>query len=180
MHDEAREVLPELLGDLAAERPVLLGHSDGASIALIHAAEHPVAGVAAIAPHVFVEELCVAAIKETLDAFERGELRERMRRHHHSPDAAFWGWAGVWLDPAFRGWNLTPLLDGISAPLLLIQGSEDEYGTLAQLDAVDRFVSRARIDRLVLPGGHAPHLEHPDRVLTAVAEFIGRLPAPEA
>src|SRR3954453_16762643 len=110
MQEEAREGLPAVLEGLGIERPILVGHSDGASIALIHAAEHPVAGVVAIAPHVMVEDICVTAIDDIRSTFEHGDLRERMARHHDDPDAAFWGWAGVWLDPSFRAWDLRPLL----------------------------------------------------------------------
>src|SRR5436190_20096335 len=125
MHHEARVVLDELLQALDVRRPVLLGHSDGASIALIHAAEHPVAGIIAIAPHVFVEDMCVEAIARARADYEAGHLRERMARHHDDPDAAFWGWAGVWLDPDFRDWDLRPLLPNLTAPLLLVQGADD-------------------------------------------------------
>jgi pimeloyl-ACP methyl ester carboxylesterase len=170
MHEEAREVLPSLLEVLDVHRPILIGHSDGASIALIHAAEHQVAGVVAMAPHVFVEDICVTAIQETCQAYEGGWLRERMTRHHDDPDLTFRGWAGVWLDPGFRAWDLSALLDGVSAPLLLIQGRDDEYGTLAQLDAIETRVPHAV--RLVVPGGHSPHLGATDPVLEAITAFV--------
>jgi pimeloyl-ACP methyl ester carboxylesterase len=177
MHEEALEVLPEVLRAAGIERPpVLVGHSDGASIALIFASEHPVSGLALMAPHVFVEDICVEAIRGTRDAFRRQGLRERMARHHDDPDAAFHGWCDVWLDPEFRHWNLEPLLQRIDAPALLIQGSEDEYGTLAQIDAVERGLG-GPVARLVLPGGHSPHLDHPDDVPAAIAAFIERLRA---
>jgi pimeloyl-ACP methyl ester carboxylesterase len=175
MHEEARLVLPELLGELGIERPVLVGHSDGASIALIHAAEHPVRGVVAIAPHTFVEDICVAAIEQTRERFERGELRDRMARHHDDPDAAFWGWAGVWLDPAFRAWDLRGLIGAIDAPLLVIQGADDAYGTIAQVEAIERVVPQAQ--RLIVAGGHAPHVEQPEEILAAIVAFIRRLRA---
>jgi pimeloyl-ACP methyl ester carboxylesterase len=174
MHEEALEVLPELLGEHGIERPVLVGHSDGASIALIHASEHPVSGLALMAPHVFVEQICVDAISETRDTFASGGLRERMGRHHNDPDATFSGWCDVWLDPEFRDWNLEPLLPKITAPTLVIQGAGDEYGTLAQVDAVEHGVG-GPFARLVLPGGHSPHLEHPEDVPAAIAAFIERL-----
>jgi pimeloyl-ACP methyl ester carboxylesterase len=172
MHEEAREVLPVLFGRLAVERPILVGHSDGGSTGLIHAAEHDVAALVLLAPHVFVEDVCVAAIADVDAGFEDG-LRARMARHHDDPVVTFRGWADVWLDPEFRRWNLEPLLPSITAPTLLIQGRDDEYGTLAQIDAIAAGVS-APVEKLVVPGGHAPHLEQPDAVHRAVAEFVLR------
>jgi pimeloyl-ACP methyl ester carboxylesterase len=170
-HEEALEVLPELLSALSAEAPVLVGHSDGASIALIHAAHHPVSAVVLLAPHVFVEEICVSAIRETREAFASGGLRERMLRHHDDPDAAFRGWCDVWLDPAFRTWSLEEEAARLTAPALLVQGDEDPYGSLAQLDRIE---ARARgpVTRLVLPGGHSPHLEHGQEVADHTAAFL--------
>ena len=180
MHEEAREVLPEVLAAAGiAEPPFLVGHSDGASIALIYAAEHPVAGAALLAPHVFVEQICVDAIARTRRTFEQEGLRERMARHHRDPDAAFYGWCDVWLDPEFRDWSLEPLLPQVEAPLLLIQGRDDDYGTLAQLDAIERGVS-GPVERLEPAGGHSPHLEHPREVPAAIVRFIERLRAPAA
>jgi pimeloyl-ACP methyl ester carboxylesterase len=176
MREEALEVLPEVLHEAGIERPVLVGHSDGASIALIYASDHPVTGLALMAPHVFVEDICVEAIRGTRIAFERDGLRERMARHHNDPDVTFSGWCDVWLDPEFRSWNLQSLLPKIEAPALLIQGADDEYGTLAQIDAVERGLS-GPVARLVLPGGHSPHLDHPDDVPAAIAAFTERIPA---
>jgi pimeloyl-ACP methyl ester carboxylesterase len=173
MHEEALQVLPELLREQGIERPVLVGHSDGASIALIHASEHPVTGLALMAPHVFVEQICVDAITATRDTFAGGGLRERMARHHNDPDVTFSGWCEVWLDPAFRDWNLEPLLPRITAPALLIQGRDDEYGTLAQIDAIQGGLAGPS-ERLIVSGGHSPHLEHPDVVPDAIASFIKR------
>jgi pimeloyl-ACP methyl ester carboxylesterase len=172
MHEEAREVLPVLFDRLAIERPILVGHSDGGSIALIYAAEHDVTALALLAPHVFVEDVCVAAIADVDAGFEDG-LRARMARHHDDPVVTFRGWADVWLDPDFRRWNLEPLLPSITAPTLLIQGRDDEYGTLAQIDAVAAGVS-APATKLVVSGGHTPHLEQPDAVLRAIVEFVRR------
>jgi pimeloyl-ACP methyl ester carboxylesterase len=173
MHEEALEVLPELLREQGIERPLLVGHSDGASIALIHAASHPVSGLALMAPHVFVEQICVDAITGTRETFASGGLRERMARHHTDPDVTFSGWCDVWLDPEFRDWNLEPLLPKITAPALLIQGRDDEYGTLAQIDAIQRGLAGPS-ERLIVSGGHSPHLEHPDLVPDAIASFIER------
>jgi len=177
MHEEALEVLPEVLSAAGIEEaPILVGHSDGASIALIYAASHPVAGLALMAPHVFVEQICVDAIRETRDAFEYEELRERMARHHRDPEVAFKGWCDVWLDPAFLDWNLEPLLPKIHAPAIMIQGRDDEYGTLAQIDAIQRGLAGPS-ERLIVSGGHSPHLEHPKEVPDAIASFIERLRA---
>jgi pimeloyl-ACP methyl ester carboxylesterase len=171
MHEEAREVLPALLEAWGAERPLLIGHSDGASIALIHAAEHPVTGVAALAPHVFVEEICIAEIRRAKVAYEDEGLRERMARHHADVDAAFYGWNDVWLHPEFPDWSIVDLLPAITAPVLLVQGEDDQYGTLAQIDTVAERVSGPAA-RVVLPARHAPHLEAPEATLDAVASFV--------
>jgi pimeloyl-ACP methyl ester carboxylesterase len=170
-HEEALEILPELLSALDVAAPVLVGHSDGASIGLIHAAHHPVAALVLLAPHVFVEDVCVTAIRGTRETFVNGELRARMARHHDDPDAAFWGWCDVWLDPAFPDWSLEEEASMLTAPTLLIQGADDPYGTLAQ---IDRIQARARgpVQRLVLSGGHSPHLEHGPRIAEAVAAFL--------
>ena len=174
-HEEALEVLPVLLAQLDAPEPILVGHSDGGSIALIHAAHHPVTALVLMAPHVVVEDVTVEAIRRTRSAFEQGELRERMARHHDDPDAAFRGWCDVWLDPAFRAWSLEAEAEAVSRPALLIQGADDPYGTLDQLDRIEAR-TKGRVERLVVPGGHSPHIEQPDAVLAAVARFTGDLP----
>jgi pimeloyl-ACP methyl ester carboxylesterase len=171
-HEEALEVLPEALEQLDATDPLLVGHSDGGSIALIHAGRHPVAGIALLAPHVIVEEVTVAAIREARAAFEGGVLRERMARHHDDPDAAFCGWCDVWLDPAFRTWSLEEDAARVSCTTLLIQGAEDPYGTLEQLDRIEARV-RGPVRRLVVPGGHSPHLDARDAVLDALVRWAG-------
>jgi pimeloyl-ACP methyl ester carboxylesterase len=171
MHEEAREVLPGLLDALQIERPVLVGHSDGASIALLYAADHDVEAIALLAPHAFVEDKTVREIRAARDAYESGDLRERLARHHRDVDAAFHGWCDVWLDPEFRSWNIEAAADAVSAPALLVQGEDDAYGTMAQLDAIERRL-RGPVTRLHVPGGHSPHLEHPDEVLAAIAKLI--------
>jgi pimeloyl-ACP methyl ester carboxylesterase len=171
-HQEALEVLPSLLASLQVVSPVLVGHSDGASIALIHASAHPVSGLVLMAPHVFVEDVTVREIRGTREAFLDGGLRERMARHHDDPDAAFWGWCDVWLDPDFRGWSLEPEAARVSAPTLLIQGEDDPYGSLEQIQRVAA-LARGPVQRLVVSGGHSPHLEHGDQVVQAVAAFLG-------
>jgi pimeloyl-ACP methyl ester carboxylesterase len=170
MHEEAHEVLPAVLGRLDVLRPILVGHSDGGSIALIHASAHDVTGLVLIAPHVFVESKCVGAIAEVAAGFEAG-LRDRMVRHHNDPGVTFRGWADVWLDPDFRGWTLEPLLSSIAAPTLLIQGSDDEYGTLAQIETIEAGISGSA-EKLVVAGGHSPHLEHRETVVRAIERFV--------
>lgn len=170
-HEEALDVLPALLARIGVHEPVLVGHSDGASIALIHAAHHRVSALVLLAPHVFVEEVTVREIRQTRQAYLTGGLRERLARHHEDPDSAFWGWCDVWLDPAFRDWSLVQEAGRVTAPTLLIQGANDPYGSLAQLDSIE---SRARgpVRRLVVPGGHSPHLEQEPEVVRAIEQFI--------
>jgi pimeloyl-ACP methyl ester carboxylesterase len=170
-HTEALEVLPRLIEAVNAPGPVLVGHSDGGSIALIHAAHNPVAALVLLAPHAFVEEITVRAIAQTRAEYLHKGLRERMARHHDDPDAAFWGWCDVWLDPAFRSWKLQDEAARVSAPALLIQGLDDPYGSLAQLDRIEARL-RGPHTRLVLPGGHSPHVEHPPEVIDKIARFL--------
>ena len=173
MHDEAR-VLPELLDAAGIEEAILVGHSDGASIALLHAATGSprIKGVVAMAPHVFVEEKCVVEIARLARELPGSDLERRLGRHHADVAGAFQGWAGAWLDPAFLAWDLTSLLPGVNAPVLVIQGDQDAYGTLAQVDAVCSGVSGPS-DRLVLAGaGHSPHREREAETASAIAEWI--------
>jgi len=169
-HEEALDVLPDVLAQLEAATPILVGHSDGGSIALIHAGHHPVTALVLLAPHVVVEDITVAAIAQTRRRYLEGRLRERMARHHEDVDAAFWGWCDVWLDPAFRAWTLERDAERVAARTLLIQGRDDPYGTLDQLDRIEARV-RGPVQRLVVPGGHSPHLEAPAEVVSAIAEF---------
>jgi GNAT superfamily N-acetyltransferase len=175
MHEEALEVLPGLLTALelgpALEDVVIVGHSDGASIALIYAAHHPVGAVVAIAPHVFVEEICLAEIRDARGAYLEGDLRERLARHHRDPDAAFFGWNDVWLDPAFPNWSITDELERISCPLLLIQGERDQYGTMAQLDTIEQRAG-GPVKRVHLDCQHSPPTELPDQTARAIAQFV--------
>ena len=175
MHEEALEVLPELLAELAIRRPVLVGHSDGASIALIHAADHPVRAVVAIAPHVFVEDKCLREIERARQVYLAGDLRERMARHHRDPDAAFFGWNDVWLDPEFPQWDITAEVERVTCPLLLIQGEHDQYGTMAQLDAIEQR-ARGPVTRVHLDCGHSPPTEEPEATIDAIAGFLADLP----
>jgi pimeloyl-ACP methyl ester carboxylesterase len=171
MHDEALDVLPELLRVAGISEPVLVGHSDGGSIALIYASAHPVSGLVLLAPHVFVEELSVTSIEEARVTFETTDLGERMARYHRDAERTFRLWNDIWLAPEFRSWNIEDVLAGVTAPTLLIQGEHDQYGTLAQIDAIERGVS-GQVSRVVLGCRHAPHVEAPEATLAAAVEFL--------
>ncbi|HUK07184.1 MAG TPA: alpha/beta hydrolase [Stellaceae bacterium] len=174
MHEEALEALPALLGALHIANPILIGHSDGASIALIHAGagRWPVRGLILEAPHVFVEDATISSIDAAREVYRATDLNDRLRRYHADPDNAFWGWNDIWLDPAFRAWNIEASLPSITCPVLAIQGADDEYGTLAQLDAIERGV-RGPFERLVLAQcKHSPHRDQPAATLAAMARFI--------
>jgi pimeloyl-ACP methyl ester carboxylesterase len=171
MHDEALEILPELLRVAGVERPVLVGHSDGGSIALIHASQHPVSGLVLLAPHVFVEDITVASIEAARETFATTDLGERMARYHRDPERTFRLWNDIWLAPEFRAWNIEDVLGGVTVPTLLIQGEHDQYGTLAQVDAISRGVAGA-VARAVVDARHAPHLEAPEETLVAATEFL--------
>jgi pimeloyl-ACP methyl ester carboxylesterase/GNAT superfamily N-acetyltransferase len=171
MHEEALEVLPELLAELQLPAPILVGHSDGASIALIYAAHHPVEAVVAIAPHVFVEDLCLREIERAKTAYLETDLRDRMARHHRDPDAAFFGWNDVWLHPKFPEWNITTEVQDVRCPLLLIQGERDQYGTMAQLDAIEQR-ARGLVTRVHLDCQHSPPTELSEETIAAIASFV--------
>ena len=176
MHDEALKSLPQVLAARGIANPVLVGHSDGASIALIYAgAGHAVRGMVLMAPHVFVEDICIGSITAAREAFETTDLPERLGKHHRNPRRTFYLWNDVWLDPAFRDWNIEEHLAAIRCPLLAIQGEDDEYGTMAQLDAIARQV-QGPCELLKLPAcRHSPHRDRPDEVVTAITRFIGGL-----
>ena len=173
MHEEALHVLPRLLDELEIQRPLLIGHSDGASIALIHAAaaKRPVCGVACMAPHVFVEQTGVESIAKIRDAYLKTDLKQRLAKYHAHVDDAFLGWADIWLQPAFLAWSIEHLIGDIAEPLLLIQGRDDEYGTLAQLDRIEARV-QGPASRLVLDRcGHSPHRDQEAAVIDAIVAF---------
>ena len=177
MHEEALETLPALLDRFDLRGPVLIGHSDGASIALIHAgtAGRPVSGLALLAPHVFVEDVSIEGIEAARQAFAETDLPARMARHHRDAEATFRAWNDAWLAPEFRSWNIEDVLGGIACPVLVVQGTQDQYGTLAQVAAIERGV-RGPFRRLVLDVGHAPHLEAPEETLAAIVDLVGSLP----
>lgn len=183
MHIEAHQVLPRLLARLGIERPVLIGHSDGATIALLHASQHPVSACVAIAPHVWVEDVALQAIaaardlylaSTTTDTDSKG-LRQRLARYHADVDNAFWQWNDVWLSAAFRSFDIRPECRHIRAPLLAVQGEGDEYGTLEQLQEIARAAPHAHT--VALPAcGHSPHRDQPDALTAAIAPFLAKLP----
>jgi pimeloyl-ACP methyl ester carboxylesterase len=171
---EARELLPDFLRAVGADaRPWLLGHSDGASIALIHAAAFPdaLAGAIVLAPHIFVEDATVAGVAAARRNYEITDLRQRLGRYHADPDGAFWRWHDRWVDPAFRDWNVEALLPAIRCPLLAIQGEGDEYATMAQLDGIKRQVPQAELLKLTACR-HSPHRDQPQAVIDAVLRFV--------
>ena len=178
MHEEALDVLPALLDQFHIEHPLLVGHSDGASIALIHAAAsaRPVAGLALMAPHVFVEAETVASIARIRETYRTTDLRERLAKYHAHVDDAFLGWADTWLRPEFLAWSIEDLIDDIACPMLLIQGRDDEYGTLAQLARIAAR-TRAPVSQLVLDKcGHSPQRDQEVAALDAIADFARDLP----
>ncbi|MEK8051491.1 alpha/beta hydrolase [Ideonella sp. DXS22W] len=170
MHRQAHEVLPALLAALKVDAPYwLFGHSDGGSIALLHAARWPerVAGTVVLAPHILVEDVSVASIALARTAYESTDLRSRLAKYHDDPDSAFWGWNDIWLHPAFRAWAIADELPTLTGPLLAIQGLDDAYGTLAQIRGIAERCPQTRL--LELPAcGHSPHKDQPQAVIDAV------------
>lgn len=177
MHRQAQQVLPALLAalgvDTVATPPWLLGHSDGGSIALLHAARFSVAGAIVLAPHIFVEALSIASIAQTREAYLETDLRDRLARHHDNPDSAFWGWNRIWLHPPFREWNIEAELEHIRVPVLAIQGLEDQYGTLEQIRGIQRRQPSTVLVELT-DCGHSPHRDQPERVIAAIQGFLQR------
>ena len=175
MHDGALNELPELLENLAIENPILVGHSDGASIALIHAGTYQVRGVVSMAAHVFVEDFGLTSIENLNRTFETSGLPERLGKYHRNARKTFHLWADAWLDAAFRDWNIEEYLPRIKCPVLAIQGGGDEYGSMAQLEAIKRQVG-GPCELLQLPDcGHSPHKDQPEKVLHSVSGFIKKI-----
>lgn len=177
MHDEAA-LLPDVLRAAGIAHAILIGHSDGASIAIIAAGRGlvpTVRGLVLIAPHVFVEDVSVSSIASAADAYRTGDLRARLAKHHADVDGAFWGWNHAWLDPAFRAWNLEAYLPAITVPILVVQGERDEYGTNAQVDAIAQ-QSGARVEVAWIAGaGHAPFRDSPAETHARIAAFVRSL-----
>jgi len=176
MHEEALEALPAVLAELGIRAPVLVGHSDGASIAIIYAgAGHPVRALALMAPHVFVEEICIRSIEQAKREFETTDLPHKLGRYHRDARRTFFLWNDVWLDPEFLDWNIEEALPGIACPVMAIQGREDPYGTMAQLQSIALKVKGpcelVELERC----GHSPFRDQPDKTLAALARFVGGL-----
>lgn len=180
MHDEALSVLPELLAAAGVREHALVGHSDGGSIALIHAggARRPgLRGVAVMAPHVFIEDISVRSIAAIGEQFHASDLPDRLRRHHgDNLDCAFWGWQQAWTSPPFHDWNIESYLPRIAVPVLAIQGENDEYGTMRQIDAIVAQAGGGAEAVKLADCGHSPQRDQPDAVLQRLAAFIAALP----
>ena len=173
MHHEAQVVLPEILTQAGIERPVLLGHSDGASIAILFAGMFPdvPAGLILESPHVFVEDITVSGIAQARLRYQETNLPQRLARYHANADSLFRGWSNIWLDPDFRTWNIESFLDPIRCPVLVLQGDRDEYGTTSQIDAIQRRIPSA--SAIVLEDcGHAPHRDRCEATLSAIRQFL--------
>lgn len=178
MHSEGLTVLPQVLNAAGIRKAVLVGHSDGASIALIHAGgsgDERVKGLVLMAPHVLVEEITLAGIRAAGEAYEKTGLRQRLQSHHgDNVDGAFLGWHRAWLDPGFRWWNLESFLPAIQVPVLLIQGEEDNYGSVLQLETIERRLPKKPEILLLAACGHAPFRDQPEATIRAIAAFVAR------
>lgn len=179
MHHEALETLPALLPASGISQVILVGHSDGASIATIHAGSSTspgILGLVLMAPHFFVEDISVQSIAAARKAFDTGDLRQGLEKYHGTnTDEAFYGWNGAWLDPAFREWDITGYLKDIRVPVLGVQGVDDEYGTAAQLEALKDYCTAPAETVLIKNCGHAPHRDQPEFTIKAIAKFIAQL-----
>jgi pimeloyl-ACP methyl ester carboxylesterase len=178
MHDEAETVLRELLDKIGFARGLLLGHSDGASIAALYAGsveDHRVRGLVLIAPHFVVEEVGLRAIERAKIAYEQGDLRKRLARWHSDVDNAFYGWNGAWLSEGFRSWDISEALDYVRVPVQIVQGEKDEYGTLRQIE-IAREECYCPVEVVLIPGiGHSPQKEVPQITLEAISSFAKRI-----
>lgn len=176
MHREAYEVLPALLRALRIDAPpVLVGHSDGGSIALLHASRHPLAACVVMAPHVTVEDVSIRSIEQARDAWQAGGLRDRLARFHADVDCAFWQWNDAWLNPDFRAFDIRAECRRIETPVLAIQGVDDAYGTLRQIEEIAP--TAGPFEMQVLPEcGHSPHRDQPEAVTRRIAGFLAAQP----
>lgn len=175
LHHEGRSTLPALLSELKIEEPVLLGHSDGGSIALLYASQFPTTACIVMAPHVLVEQVSLDAIAKVRKAFTGGGLRKRLSRYHADVDNAFWQWSNVWLSDAFRSFDIRPDCRRIEAPVLAIQGVDDPYGTMRQIEEIAPTRGSVELCR-ILQCGHSPHREQHDATLAALTSFLSRQP----
>jgi len=171
MHVEAFEVLPALLAKLGVERPWLFGHSDGGSIALLHASRFATAGVVAVAPHLFVEDVSIENIERARVAYESGDLKRGLAKYHDDADSAFRGWNDAWLSPAFRTWNIEAEIAAITCPVLAVQGENDEYGSLEQIRAIERRLPETGLLEIA-KCGHSPHRDQPTLLIREAGRFI--------
>jgi pimeloyl-ACP methyl ester carboxylesterase len=179
MHDEAFQVLPQVLDQARIQKTILVGHSDGASIATIYAGgrqDFRVRGLALLAPHFFVEDVSIRSIAAAKEAYDRGDLRERLKRYHgDNVDVAFRGWNDAWLDPGFRAWRIDEYVAHVRVPILIVQGRNDQYGTLAQIELAERD-AYSPVDAVILDRcGHSPQIDQPDATIDALAEFVHRV-----
>lgn len=178
MHEEALDVLPRVLAAIGFERGILFGHSDGASIATIYAGgvqDHRVRGLVLMAPHFFTEDVGIAQIRRTNEDYAAGDLREKLKRWHSDVDSAFHSWSGPWLNPDFRGWDITEALCYIRVPILIVQGEDDQYGTVKQIEAAQQ-ECYCPVDVALFPRTrHSPHRDAPVQTLETVSAFINRL-----
>jgi pimeloyl-ACP methyl ester carboxylesterase len=184
MHHEAQVVLPEVLRAAGIRDAMLIGHSDGGSIAAIHAGSRPASsshllGVVTIAAHFVVEDLNIVSIRQIKTEYDTGTLRQRLTRHHRDVDAAFRGWNDAWLDPRFRDFDITGFLPDIRVPVLALQGADDPYGSDVQLHIMEARVTAPLTTRLIAGARHSPHLEAPEATLSAITDFIAGLPRPD-
>ncbi len=178
MHDEALQTLPLVLEAMEIREAILVGHSDGGSIALIYAGSKNDGRIRALvleAPHIFVEDITINSIAAAGQDYETGDLKHRLARYHKNVDNAFWGWNRVWLDPEFRSWNIEEYLPKVRVPVLVIQGERDNFGTLRQVESIERGCP-GPVQKLILPDcGHSPHRDQPQRVLQTITSFLARL-----
>lgn len=177
MHHEAQRVLPQVLAKLGIATPILVGHSDGASISLLYAGSRvgPVAGVVAMAPHVFVEDITVTSIAQAREVFKSTDLGQRLGRYHRDATHTFWGWNDIWVDPAFRDWNIEDVVPKIAVPILVIQGNDDEYGTRAQCDSIAAHAKAPCTLTMLDNCRHSPHRDQPQATTDAIAAFVAAI-----
>jgi pimeloyl-ACP methyl ester carboxylesterase len=176
LEHEASSTLPAFLNALDIKHPWLIGHSDGGTIALLAAAEKiaMLSGIVVIAPHYFVEDVCLAGIERARHAYETSDLRGKLARYHQDVDSVFYGWQKVWSDPGRRDWNIAAKLEQIACPVLAIQGREDEYATLEQIEGIKRYAPQTELT-VVENCGHFPHLTHSDMVIEQIAAFVEKV-----
>lgn len=179
MHDEALKILPQVLDQAGVRKTILIGHSDGASIATIYAGgtqDFRVRGIVLLAPHFFVEDISIKSIAAARDAYEKGDLRARLARHHgDNVDVAFRGWNDAWLDPSFRSWRIDDSVAHVRVPILIVQGKDDQYGTLAQVRLAETDAYCPVETAIFEQCGHAPQIDRPDETIRAIAEFVHRV-----